>query len=261
MAVEDFLGGLDDLDARLGPAGTWAGWRRQIDALTGFEVPSVWVRWCWSCEREYAVANECLARLWDIAAGEGADAEDAALVVCQVMTPTIKSILAGANPGTYRDLLGTLISVLWLRLRSPRPASWRMLFADLAWDLRRTVRHEFDVQTVELPEAGDDEPSGSVGLWGPGAGSASAETLELLAWGVAEHVLTREQALLVAEVVTAEYTPGRRRAGLGQRLERVAATRGVSARTVRRGFEVAVAALADYARTGTPTIAELMRAA
>ena len=239
----------------------WAGWVAVEPRLGVVDEPArldVWRR-----AAEPAVANGVLLGLARLAAFDGADDREAALVLAWLLLPT--ALRVRRRLGLADDRVDEVLAAqLWVEVRG---LPWRRphwVAAKVAGQLREGVLLDCGASTHHQPrrlwtvslgplDPGDERPVED--------DDPAAELAELLAWACAEDVITDEdRELLVSLIETAKtvQAEGRAReggvAGLSSRQlsAAVAEEWGVCARTVRRRTARCVAALSgaagDYLR-------------
>ena len=212
----------------------------------------------WRRAAEPALANDVLLGLARLAAFDGADDRDAALVLAWFLLPTALRVRRrlGLNDDRVDEVLA---AQLWVEVRG---LPWRRphwVAAKVAGQLREGVLLDCGASTHHQPRrlstvslgpvdpaddrlVEDDDPA--------------VELAELLAWACAEDVITDEDRELLVSLIEAAKTlqaDGHAReggvAGLSSRqLSAVVAQEwGVCARTVRRRTARCVAALSEAA--------------
>lgn len=207
---------------RLELTGVWSAWRRCEPTLRAVTELAALPTHTLGCEP--AIADGVLAALARLAARDGGDDPQAAVVLVHVLAPGVRR-LARSLPAAPRDALGLVVGELIVQIR--RRPSTQAMTGSVAVSLLRSTRRELlrelprrdaDGFLVEVPVPADHPVwdrsrtpvAGEVDLagllrWVVDAGVASAGDVELL--------------------VTVAQPGGRLRA---------AATLGVTERTVRR---------------------------
>lgn len=247
MSLQQFLGRWQQLAQLADAAGWWRGWIAAQPVLG--QVAS-------ACAVGEAVedrdapgrANELLLGLVRVGSVDGGVDERAATFVASLLVPGGNRIVCDLS-SLGPDVDAVVAGALWLQVRQyPWRRRPRAVARNTLMDTRRAVLAEFGATTgrrpalvpvapLELTEAVDRRG----GEGGGGQVVADLALLRLLVWAQAGGLLGRGDAALLWELVLAGTDPqtavapagGIRGVGSPETV-RVAAARGVSARTVRR---------------------------
>lgn len=252
MNVTEMLGLQDE---RMGVLveGRWAAWADVEPRLARVGDPSRLDAWRRGAPPE--TANAVLLGLARLAAFDGGDDPEAALVLAWLLLPT--ALRVRRTLWAVSDRIDEVVAAqLWVEVRS---LPWRRphwVAAKVARRLREGVLLECGMTTHHQPARLSLVPLGPVDPVDErrmDAGNAREELAELLAWACAEEVISLEDRELLVSVIAAARTFDRAGehlrdggvAGLSshQVSESVAQERGVCARTVRRHTARCVSAL------------------
>ena len=240
----------------------WAAWAAVEPRLEAVEDPAQLDAWRRRVEPN--VANNMLLGLARLAAFDGADDVDAALVLAWLVLPSALRVRRRLGPLSER-LDEVLAAQLWVEVRS---LPWRRphwVAAKVAARLREGVLLECGAPTHHQPQRlatvslGPVDPADDRRVE---VDDPAAELAELLEWACAAEVITFEDRELLVSLISAsramdptgEHSREGGVAGLSSRhLSAVVAQEwGVCARTVRRRTARCVAALngavGDYLR-------------
>ena len=256
MNVTEMLGLQDELIEALVDC-RWAEWVDIEPRLAVVEDPARLD--AWRREASYGHANDVLLGLARLAALDGADDTDAALVLAWLVLPTVLRVRRSLSAVSER-IDEVVAAQLWVEVRG---LPWRRphwVSAKVASRLREGVLHECGWPTrhqpnrirlvsmgpVEPPDRRREDPD-----------DAREELADLLTWACAEDVITvddRELLIsLIAAATAVEQEGDRIReggvAGLSSHhvSELVAKDWGVCSRTVRRRTVRCLAALTESA--------------
>ena len=234
----------------------WAGWVAFEPRLGVVDDPA-WLD-AWRRAADPAVANDVLLGLARLAAFDGADDRDAALVLAWLLLPT--ALRVRRRLGLADDRVDEVLAAqLWVEVRG---LPWRRphwVAAKVAGQLREGVLLDCGAATRHQPRR---LSTVSLGPVDPAddrlvdEGDPAVELAELLDWACPQDVISDEDRELLISLIEAAKTlqaDGRAReggvAGLSSRqLSAVVAQEwGVCARTVRRRTARCVAALSGAA--------------
>ena len=256
MNVTEMLGLQDERMEAL-VEGRWAAWMAVEPRLAMVGDPSRLDAWRRKAAPE--TANGVLLGLARLAAFDGDDDTDAALVLAWLLMPTALRVRRSLWAVSER-VDEVVAAQLWVEVRS---LPWRRphwVAAKVATRLREGVLLDCGMPTHHQParlavvSLGPVDPADDRRV---DSGDASEELAELLAWACAEDVISLEDRELLVSLIAAARTldqSGERVreggvAGLSShRVSNVVAQeRGICARTVRRHTARCVAALTDAA--------------
>jgi len=254
MNVTEMLGLQDDRMEAL-VEGHWAAWVAVEPRLARVGDPMRLDAW----RREAApdAANAMLLSLARLAAFDGADDTDAALVLAWLLLPT--ALRVRRTLWSLSERIDEVVAAqLWVEVRSLPWRRQHWVAAKVATRLREGVLLECGMPTHHQPARlavvflGPVEPADDRRV---DIDDASEELAELLAWACAEDVISLEDRELLVSLIAAARTldqSGERFreggvAGLSSHhvSNLVAQERGICARTVRRHTARCVAALTD----------------
>lgn len=259
MSVARALG-LGEAEIQRLIAGRWNDWVHLAPDLRLVEDPEQLGEWMRTAP--LATSDLILHSLAQLAAEDGADDRDAALLLCWLMLPAA-SILA-RDLRSLSDADALVASQLWIEARSFPWRTTARVAANIRHNLRkhllRTELHRnativwARTQTLE-PARLHERPAGPLII-------PTADELQLvLHWGCARGAITEDDRLLLEAVVEAAITeptaPATGALLFGEKVcNAVGRIWGISGRTVRRRTQRAIQALAELARrTNHPDVA------
>ncbi len=251
MTVTDMLG-LDELRMMTIAETHWAGWVAGDSRLASVENPARLCEWRRAADPE--IVNDVLLGLAQLAAFDGADDPDAALVLAWLLLPAALRVRHELR--SLSDRVDEVVAAqLWVEVRSLPWRRQHRVAAKVAARLREGVLLDCGVATVNRPSR-LHVVHVDVELADP---SFSAEEdpatalAELLAWACANEVISvADRELLVGLITTAHAlndagvkTKGTLGLASNELSDALAADLGVSSRTVRRRTARCVQALTE----------------
>jgi hypothetical protein len=231
----------------------WGRWSQLVPALTSVPDGEQLAEW-----RRTAApkdVNRVLRGLAELAAADGIDDVDAALVLAWLMLPAAKS-LTGSIRG--RDVEAHVAARLWIEVRTNPWTASGPVAANIAMAVRSGVLLDLDsagqlenhdktlARTVPASEYVETVGSRLT----PRLGEPMDDVLAVLDWGCANHVITGADRALLLDVLSAaaeeQGSPSRCQPLLGEKVSnRVGARRGLSGRQVRRRAQRSISLLAE----------------
>ncbi len=236
----------------------WADWLQRRPELADVDEPAGLDQWLFASGP--ACADTVLRAFTWLAAVDGADDRDAAVVLAWVMLPAAQALARRLAPCGISD--DQVAAQLWIDVRSYPWRSTAKVAPRLAGLVRRHLVDTLRQGRAELPFSALCEPSrGVVGeaadrLVGPALvpdRDAMAELVAVLESGCQEGVISAEDRALLLDVVAVASEPAGSWADGGyvtpwakQVSDHVGMIRGVDGRTVRRRTTASLRALAGH---------------
>ncbi len=255
MSLQEFFGRCEEQARTIDASGAWSRWTAAQPALA--QMGSAVALCDVVMDRaEPAQANDLLLALVRAGSVDGGVDQSAATFVASLLVPGGDRIIRSLS-SLGPDIDAIVAGQLWLQVRAyPWRCRPRAVAKNTLMETRRAVLADYGATTARraaLVPLAPPELAEAVDRHGTVVTDqlvADLALLELLAWARARGVLERGNAALLWELVMAacdEETatvPSSLARGVGSKQSvRVAATRGVSARTVRRQRDHAVAQL------------------
>ncbi len=257
MAMEKFFGRCWEQARLADDSGSWHRWVQAQSALAQVASAAELVEVVQDREQP-SRANELLLALVRVGSSDGGVDERAATFVASLLAPGANRMIRGLS-SLGPEVDGIVAGQLWLQVRDyPWRVRPRAVAKNTLMDTRRAVLRDYGASTYRraalVPIASPEQAS---------TGDHALERvkyeqlipdlalLHLLVWATAWGVLRNDDAVLLWELVLvdAEFLAGTSKplrgggAGSERAAGRLAGTRGVDPRTVRRHRDLAVSAL------------------
>lgn len=253
----------------------WGRWSEQVPALGCVPVPGELGAWRKSAPAE--VTDRVLRGLAELAATDGGNDTDAAMVLAWLMVPGVLRYVSAGLAG-QPDADVQVAAQLWIEVRSFPWRTTGRVAGNILWRLRKAVLAEFGDRgqlenrdrtlartfldlSVDLLRASHNDEDTT-------AADARDDVLAILEWGRAHGVISEvDRSLLLDVLAASEEAQGPASACLpllGDRVsDHVAARWGITGRTVRRRAARSIAALAATVGDGcrSETLARIAWAA
>jgi len=255
MSLQQFFGHREEQARTIDASGAWCRWTRAqpVLAQVGSAVDLCQVV---TDRAEPAAANDLLMALVRVGSVDGGVDETAATFVAALLAPGGDRIIRSLS-SLGPDIDAMVAGQLWLQVRAyPWRCRPRAVAKNTLMETRRAVLADYGATTAgraALVPLAPPELIEAVDRCGADVSDqlvADLALLELLAWARARGVLERGHAALLWELVMAAcdeetaLVPSSLARGVGSKQSvRVAAARGVTARTVSRQRAHAVAQL------------------